>query len=315
MKKVLKVLGYTLGSLLLIVLLFAAYIQFAPLPVYEVKAPDLHIQPDSVRIAEGGRIVMTMCAECHRGDDGQLSGKLWADDAIFGKLWSANLSQHPEAGIGKYTDGELAYMIRTGVKRDGHFAGPFMAHPLMADEDVAAIIAFLRSDAPAVQPIDQRPPAPEYYFVGKLAYKLIFKPLPYPAGPIHPPPASDQIAWGKYLATSKWQCYRCHSASFETNDDLVPEKSTGFFAGGNPLADPDKVIVPSANLTPDPETGIGNWTQAQFMEAIRSRKRPDGTSVRLPMPPLTALSDAELMAIWAYLRTIPAVKSPARAPS
>lgn len=311
MKKVLKVLGYTLGSLLLVVLLFAAYIQFTPLPVYEVQAPDLHIQPDSALIAEGGRIVMTMCAECHRSEDGQLGGKLWADDDLFGKLWSANLSKHPESGIGRYTDGELAYMIRTGVKRDGHYAGPFMAHPLMADEDIAAIIAFLRSDLPAVQPIDRRPPPPEYHFVGKLVYKLIFKPLPYPSGPVHPPPASDQIAWGKYLATDKWQCYRCHSASFETNDDLNPEKSVGFFAGGNPMPDPDHNTILTANLTPDPETGIGNWTQAQFMEAIRSRKRPDGTSVRLPMPPLTALTDAELNAIWAYLRTIPAVKSPA----
>lgn len=309
MKKVFKVLGYTLGSLLVLLLLFAVYIQFSARPTFEVKAPDLKVAPDSALIAEGRRIVMTDCIMCHRGSDDKLSGHLWTDDGIFGKLWSANLTQHPTAGIGGYTDGELAFTIRTGIKRNGHLAGPFMTFPLMADEDVAAVIAFLRSDAPEVQPSEIRQPPAEFKFLGKMLNKMIFKPAPYPQQAITAPPPSDKIAWGRYLATGKWECYRCHSANFESNNDLEPEKSAGYFGGGNPLEDREHNRVLSANITPDPETGIGKWTEAQFSEAVRFGKRPDGTPLSPVMPPMTALTDAEVSAIWAYLQTVPPIKN------
>ncbi len=309
MKKIFRVLGYILGSLIALLLVVAAYIQFAPIPTYEVQAPNLKITPDSALIAEGRRIALTICGSCHRGSDGKLSGHKWADNATFGTIWSANLTQHATAGIGEYTDGELAFTIRTGIKRDGHFAGPFMVMPLMADEDVAAVIAFLRSDAEDVQPSEQRQPPTELAFLGKMLYKLIFKPAPYAQQPITAPPPSDKIAWGRYLATGKWECYRCHSAAFESNNDLEPEKSAGYFGGGNPIEDPAHNRALSANITPDAETGIGKWTEDQFSEAVRFGKRPDGTSLSPIMPPMTVLTDAEVSALWAYLQTVPPVKN------
>jgi len=309
MKKTFKVLGYVLGSLIAILLLVAAYIQFSPMPTYEVQAPDLKITPDSTLIAEGRRIVMTTCVSCHRGADRKLSGQQWSHDEVFGTLWSANLTQHPTAGIGEYTDGELAFTIRTGIKRNGHFAGPFMVMPLIADEDIAAVIAFLRSDAEEVQPSEQRQPPTALGFLGKMLYKVIFKPVPYASEAITAPPPTDKIAWGRYLATGKWECYRCHSAAFETNNDLKPEKSAGYFGGGNPMEDPAHNRAVSANITPDPETGIGKWTEAQFGEAVRFGKRPDGTPLSPLMPPMTALTDSEVSALWAYLQTVPPVKN------
>lgn len=309
MKKVLKVLGYLLGSLLVIVCLFAAYIQFGSMPSYEVKAPDLKITPDSALVAEGRRIVMTECVTCHRGSDNKLSGQLWADNDAFGKVWSANLTQHPEAGIGQYTDGELAYTLRTGIKRNGRFTGPFMVFPLMSDTDMKAVIAFLRSDAPEVQPSERRQPLAETAFLGKMLYKMVFKPLPYPEQTIQTPPATDQIAWGRYLATGKWSCYKCHSAGFETINDLQPEMSQGYFGGGTLVEIPGHEHAVSANLTPDAETGIGNWTEAQFSEAVRFGKRPDGTGLNPLMPPMAVMTDAEVAAIWAYLKTVPPVKN------
>ncbi len=309
MKKVFKVLGYTLGSLLILLLVVAAFIGFSPLPTYAIQAPNLKITPDSALLAEGRRIVLANCIGCHRGADNTLSGHLWADHEMFGKLWSANLTQHPIAGIGEYTDGELAFTLRTGIKRNGHFAGPFMIFPLMADADVAAIIAFLRSDAPEVQPSERRQPPAELTFLGNTFYKMLVKPVPYPQQAIVAPPPSDKIAWGRYLATGKWECYRCHSASFETNNDLEPEKSAGYFGGGNPLEDPAHNRAVSANITSDPETGIGKWTEAQFSEAVRFGKRPDGTPLSPLMPPMTALTDVEVSAMWAYLQTVPPVKN------
>ena len=309
MKKIFKVLGYTLGGLIALLLVVAAYIQFSPMPTYAIQAPNLKITPDSSLLAEGRRIVLTNCIGCHRGSDNTLSGHLWTDHEMFGKLWSANLTQHPTAGIGQYTDGELAFTLRTGIKRNGHFAGPFMIFPLMADADVAAVIAFLRSDAPEVQPSERRQPPAELTFLGNMFYKVLVKPTPYPQQAITAPPPSDKIAWGRYLATGKWECYRCHSAGFETNNDLEPEKSAGYFGGGNPMEDGEHNKAVSANITPDPETGIGKWTEAQFAEAVRFGKRPDGTSLSPFMPPMSALTDAEVSALWAYLQTVPPVKN------
>jgi mono/diheme cytochrome c family protein len=310
MKKAFKIIGYTLGALLALVLLFTVYVQFSPMPTYPVQAPDLKIQPDSARLAEGRRIVLTDCAHCHRGADGKVSGDLFFSDDVFGKMWSANITQHPTAGIGEYTDGELAYLLRTGVKRDGSYAGPWMTFPLLSDEDLASTIAFLRSDAPEVQPSETRQPPMELSFVGKMVFKLFMpKPFDYPSKPIVAPPPTDKVAYGRYLATGKWECYRCHSANFETNNDLEPEKSAGFFGGGNPVSDKANLPVVSANITPDKETGIGAWTEEQFSNAVRFGKRPDGQPLSHVMPPMAILTDDDISALWAYLQTVPPVKN------
>ncbi len=309
MKKVFKILGYTLLGLLVLVLGMAAYIQLSPAPTYDSPIPDVKITADSSHIAEGARIALTLCAYCHRGEGGKLSGNLVVNDPELGKLWSGNITQHPEAGIGTYTDGELFRLLRTGIKRDGHFAGPFMLFPLMSDDDIASVISFLRSDAPQVQPSPNRQPPAEMSFLLNMLMKVILKPLPYPSKPIVAPAPTDQLAYGRYLATGKWNCFSCHSANFETNNELEPEKSVGFFGGGNPVADKENNIVHSANITPDPEHGIGAWTQEQFAAAVRFGKRPDGRSLRHQMPPMTVLRDEEISALWTYLKSLPPSKN------
>lgn len=138
--------------------------------------------------------------------------------------------------------------------------------------------------------------------------KMIFKPTAYTGAQVIAPAPSDKIAYGRYLATGKWACYRCHSAAFETNNDLEPEKSVGYFGGGNPITDKENIPVHSANITPDPETGIGAWTEAQFSDAVRFGKRPDGRPLSHLMPPMTVLTDAEVSALWAYLQSIPPIR-------
>lgn len=312
MKKALKIFGYLMLGLLAIVIGLAAYIQFSAIPVYPVNPPGLTITPDSALVAEGRRIVMTDCAHCHRASDGKLSGEIWLDDPVFGTLWTGNITQHPAAGIGAYTDGELALLLRTGIKRDGHFAGPWMTFPLVSDQDLAAIIAFLRSDAPEVQAVDKPQPPADLKFIGKMFVKMFLKPVAtsYPQQSIPTPSPADTLAYGCYLATGRWECYRCHSASFETNNDFEPEKSTGYFSGGNPITTKEGLDINSANITPDRETGIGNWTLAQFTEAVRFGKRPDGRSLNPAMPPMSMLTDTEISALWAYLRTVPAIHHP-----
>ncbi|MCC6412494.1 MAG: hypothetical protein IT270_12595 [Saprospiraceae bacterium] len=309
MKKALKILGYFLLALLVIVACFAAYIQVAPFPTYEAKMPVFVVASDSAHIAEGRRIVLTKCGYCHRSPEGTLSGDLWGDDPMFGKIWAANLTHHPTAGIGNYTGGELAYLLRTGIKKDGKFAGPFMMFPTMTDEDLASVIAFLKSDAPEVQPSDWQKPPAQLTFLAKMWLKVLVKPSEYSDKPIVTPSPADSIAYGKYLTTSKWECSLCHSESFETYNHFEPEKSPGYLGGGNLVGKKNEKPVPSANLTPDKETGLGNWTLEQFSDAVRYGKRPDGRAMNHAMPPFAVLTDAEVSAIWQYLKTTPPLKN------
>lgn len=307
--KILKIFGYLLGALTLLVGSAAAWIHFfTEMPTVEVNAPNITVPRDSAHVAEGKRLASMYCQHCHQSADGALSGRYMAENEPYGKnAYSANITQHPEAGIGRYTDGELVYMLRTGVKRDGKATPPWMPRLIhMSNEDLYSIVAYLRSDDPAVQPVDVRHPAFEPNFLAKFFISVIgIDPHPFPEKPIEAPPATDKVAYGRYLLHGRFDCYGCHSTSFETLDVTNPEKSPGYLAGGNPMTDSEGRTISSANLTPDPETGLGKWTEAQFAEAVRFGKHPGGRALRFPMTPFTAMTDEEVSALWAYLQTVP----------
>src|SRR5438445_5497351 len=104
--------------------------------------------------------------------------------------------------------------------------------PRASDEEIASIIAFLRSDDPLVQAsdVDDIPSRPTFF--AKFLCRVAFKPFPYPEQPIVAPPITDRVAHGKHLALNLVNCYACHSADFASNDELRPDRSKGFFAGG-----------------------------------------------------------------------------------
>lgn len=312
MKKALKILGYVLGNLLLLLGIGAAYIHFKGIPTYQVLRPDFPaFKPDSTMIAEGKRLSTMVCNQCHLAKSGKLEGKYMADvPAMFGKIWSPNITSHPEFGLGRYSNTELAYLLRTGVKRDGKFAPPWMPKfPHLSDYDLQSIIAYLRSDAPELAPSDKVQPMPQASFLAKFLCQVVFKPLPYPEKTIQAPPIADKVAYGKYLVTAKVDCCACHSQSFETTNVMEPEKTPGYLGGGNALPDLEGNTIVSRNLTPDKETGLGNWTEEQFVRALKMGIRPNGPALRYPMLPYTALTDEEAKAIWAYLQTVPGVKN------
>ncbi len=316
MKNLFKMLGIGLGILALALAGIAAWVQFTPVPKYEVKPPPVVIPTDSATLALGRKVAELSCAHCHLGEDGKMSGRLFSQATDpFGEMWSTNITQHPAKGaMGRYSDGELAYLIRTGVNREGRVVGYMMCHTQMSDEDLGALIAYLRSDAPMMQPSEAEHPAPAYLnnFMVKALLKFgVFKPLPYDGQPKAAPPMTDQVAYGRYLATDLFECANCHAASFETLDMITPENSPNFMGGGNPVPDELFNIVVSANITPSKEFGIGNWTKEQFVTAVRTGQRPDGRILKPNMPRFAILSDQEIDAIWAYMQTVPVIDKPA----
>lgn len=308
MKKIARFFAYFLGIALIVLAAGAAWVQFSPLPTFETRSLNLDIPTDPASLTHGRDLAILHCGHCHLGEDGKLSGRMFSrpqDD--FGEIWSRNITRHPEKGIGRYSDGELAWLMRSGVKRDGHLAGYFMSSLHVSDHDMGCIIAFLRSNDPVVAPSESDPPQPQYSFLAKALIKLgAFKPLPYDGMPVAEPPASDKLAYGKYLVTGRYECFGCHSKSFETNDMVNPEKSEGYLAGGNPVMDEDFKPVLSANITPSNLFGIGSWTEAQFGQTLRGGLRPDQRVLSPVMPRFASMSDEEISAIWAYLQTVPA---------
>lgn len=315
MKRLLGFALYGTAGLVMVVVAVAGVFRFLPLPSYPVHAATLAVPASPDRAAQGQRLVGLMCAGCHLDrESGALTGHPIDDvPAMFGRFHSANITRDADHGIGRWTDRELAYLLRTGIRRDGRLAVVMPAFPGLSDEDLASIIAFLRSDdpmtAPSVVPTEPPHPTP----VGVAFARFVLKPLPLPEGRVETPRADDRVAFGRYVALRRLHCFGCHSADFTTNDLEQPERSKGFFGGGAGLRGADGRTIYSPNLTPDGETGIGGWTEAHFVRALKQGLRPDNTPLRRPMEPMPELTDEEAGAIYAYLRTVPALRNPRRA--
>jgi mono/diheme cytochrome c family protein len=101
---------------------------------------------------------------------------------------------------------------------------------------------------------------------------------------------------GEYLVRAGG-CLGCH-----TED----RKDADAFAGGRALKTPFGTFY-GPNITPHPQAGIGRWSEADFMRAMRHGRRPDGANYfpAFPYPSFTKIRDADLRDLWAYLRTLP----------
>ena len=114
--------------------------------------------------------------------------------------------------------------------------------------------------------------------------------------------AQDAVLRGEYLVHAGG-CVSCHT---------VPGGLP--FAGGRALSTPFGTFY-SPNITPDAETGIGHWTDVQFLRALREGRRPDGASYFpvFPYPSFTNISDADVLSIKAYLFSLTPVRQTNRA--
>jgi mono/diheme cytochrome c family protein len=311
MKKIFKILGIVLLVALLAIIAFAAKINFSPIASYPIESHPFELKSDSAKIVRGHAIAMTLCNNCHKDGEGTLGGGEVKDAPIFGKIYAPNISHHPEKSkLQEYSDAELVYLLRTGIKRNGQYAPPYMVKlPLLSDNDMQALVSFLRSDHPLMAPSDKVQPISEPSFFAKFLCTVAIKPLPYPDAPIPDPDPNNKVELGQYVANGLASCFECHSANFSSNNTMEPSKSVGFYAGGNKLTDLEGKNVLSPNITMDEETGIGTWTEEAFMECVKSGIRKDKPATQYPMVPYTYLSDSEISAMWAYLQTVPKIKN------
>lgn len=221
----------------------------------------------------------------------------------LGKLHFPNITPDVETGIGRYTDGQLARLFRHGVRPNGQVLFPIMEYQNISDEDLIALLSFMRSQPPVRNII----PDHELTFMGKAVKAFLFRPMgPDGTPPVKSPPEQATIERGEYLANRVAQCAQCHTQRNMTDLSFNGPR----FAGGAELNEswaPDIIFVPP-NLTPDPETGhIVNWSEEQFVERFQAGTLIKGTPMDWEL--FARMSDTDLRAIYRYLRSLEPVEN------
>ncbi len=251
----------------------------------------------------GKELAFSNCAGCHYDHSVNkfIGTQIHDVPGIAGKVFSANLTHSKTNGIApKYSDAEIRYLLKTGIARDGRYMA-YMLRPNMAEEDINAIIVYLRSDDPAVSAADTTVGLTHFTFIGKAYMDMEAKPIRYKAN-VKMPAKNDAIANGYYLIDNLG-CFHCHSQSLKSIDYQYPDKTKGYLAGGIKFKGENGTEIYASNITPDKNTGIGNYTEADFLKALKYGVAPD-RKLKIPMPKFTMLKDSEINAIYAYLQTV-----------
>ncbi len=313
MKKIFKVSLLIIAILIVAIGIAASYISLRTIPKYPTQKINIKVVATAERIERGTKLATMLCRNCHLNETtNKFTGKQLTDVKQFGQIFSSNITQDTINGIGKWSDGDLIYLIRTGLKPGGQYIPPYMPNLVnISDEDLYSIISFLRSGNNWVQPDNARQPASKpSFFTNFLVTIGAVKPYEFPSHHILAPDTTNLVQWGKYIACYQLECFNCHSKDFATNNNLVPEKSPGFFGGGNKMFTDEGKKINTLNITMDKNTGIGNWTKDQFIKAVKTGIVPNGEpALRSPMQPYINLTDKEVSAVYAYLKTIPPINN------
>ncbi|RRB02115.1 c-type cytochrome [Larkinella rosea] len=311
MKKALRILLFVVGFVVVALLGFISFAAIRGVPSYDAPViQDISVNASPARLARGAKIAQMHCIACHADENKQLTGRQLSDlPSLFGTIYSMNITQDKTVGIGNWTDGELYYFLRTGLRKDGSFAPIMPKFATMADEDLQSVIVWLRSGEAPVQAVAKEAPKSDFSLFSKLLANTVIKPLPFPEKAILIPDSTNELAFGRYVADGLGTCYVCHSADFTKQNPLHPELSEGYYGGGNEMKTADGKPIFTANLTFDEETGIAKkYTKQQFIQAVKACVRPDGGLIRGPMFP-HQLTDYEAGAIFEYLKTVPKIKN------
>lgn len=317
MKKFKKI---ALGTLLIIVVIFVSmlgYIKFA-LPNIEA-APVLKVESTPERIARGQYLAnhVSVCIDCHSTRDWSrfsgppTPGTLGKGGDVFdqkfgfpGVYYAKNIT--PE-GISRYTDGELFRTITTGVSKEGKALFPVMPfhyYGQMDEEDIKSIIAYIRTLKPIASNVpESKSDFPMNFIINTLPHEPKFTKLP---------PKTDVVNYGRYL-TNAAACLDCHT-KFEKGSLVAGTE----YGGGREFPFPDGSIVRSANISSDEETGIGGWDDETFVSLFKAHSdsatlntqlNPGDFNTIMPWTMFGKMTDEDLKAIFAYLKTVPPIQN------
>lgn len=314
-KKILLSLVIILAAVLLFGYYYLAhYMPNAPAP------PDITVEITDERVERGRYLAhhVSVCMDCHAVRDWSLysappfpesvgagGDEFTREMGLPGDVYARNLTP---TNLADYTDGELFRAITTGVDRHNQVLFPIMPfeqYSKMAEEDVISIIAYLRT----LEPKEGEYPSADLDFplnliINTLAHTYI--------GPPSPPDRSDWLKYGEYITTIA-ACGDCHFPGTLSKIDR-----TRPFAGGMEFEFPFGIVRP-ANLTPDRETGIGNWSKEFFIEKFKMHDpevtpyqpvSPDQYNTVMPWTMYAGMTEEDLGAIYDYLMSLQPIHNP-----
>lgn len=289
--KALRMIAAVLGGLLVLAFLAAAVVVLNGWILVHGKPSNrpraLAVSADSTLVARGEHLARTSCAGCHSPNmQPPLSGStgdFFAEPGMppFGSLFAPNLT--PGGRLGQYSDAELARAIREGIDRDGRkmLLMPSARYHALSDRDVAALIAFLRSQPAVESPSHTRRLTPLAYFV--LGARV------FPTSDMPEVPANQEGP-----AEAATPEYGAYVAKYLTCQDCHGEDLRGGEKGQFPPLGPDLVALASAH------------SLEGFEGAMRQGRSPvDGRSLdpmKMPYPVYANASDTEVAAVYALLK-------------
>lgn len=260
---------------------------------------------DAALMARGEYLMGLMgCEQCHTPFKGpapdaskRYAGGLEVPE-VFGTWRSPNITQDAETGIGSWTDEQIIDAIRLGKRADGEQLYPIMPYLFyntMSDGDAKAIVAYLRT-VPAIANTVERA-------------ELKLPKIPAPPAKGEEPDTGNPVAHGAYLA-SIMHCAACHTPMSPEGPDM-----SRAFAGGMELELPPlgEGKIYTANLTSDPKTGIGEWSDEEIVAAVRQMKKRGGGMILPPMALYQGgwamMTDDDVNHLVAFLRSLPAIEN------
>ncbi len=254
-------------------------------------------------VERGGYLVNTImtCANCHspKGPPAAVAGKDYSGGLRFDEppfdVTAPNITPDKETGIGNWTDAQIKTMLLTGKNPHGIQEAEVMPtafYPILTPGDLNAIVAYLRS----LPPVKNKVPDPIY----KIA--LPHHVFPGAEKAYSQADLNDKLKRGFYLVTIG-HCMECHTPFAPPGG---PDFANSLGKGGREFPGPWGVSK-SRNITSHKTAGIGDWTDAEIKTAITQGKRKDGTPLKGPMgyQYYAKMTDADLDAVIAYLRTLP----------
>jgi len=230
----------------------------------------------------------------------------------FGTVYATNITPDRETGIGAWTDEQLLAAIRLGRRPGGERilpVHPFTSFNGMAEEDLRALVAFLRTVPPVHRtntPKKIAVPMFESVFLPVWLATFAAKEIPSRSAPV------ADLPRGEYLVRAVGHCGECHTPRSALT---MAVDSSRLLAGNSKRTGPEGQMAP--NITPDKVTGIGDWSEEQIATYLATGNRPDGDvagglmggNIQGTLAGYKDLTPADLRAIARYLKSIPAVRN------
>lgn len=292
-----RILSLDSGMLLILALVF-----MLPTALVEAAAPPADL------VAEGKYIFGAAAGcSCHTEPKGPLNAGGRQFDGPFGTVYSTNITPDRLTGIGAWTDDQIITAIRLGRRPNRERLIPVHPYPVfngIAEEDLRALVAYLRTVPPVNRPNKPRQisvPLLESVFLPAWLAAFALREKPPPAAPM------SGLVRGEYLVRAVSHCGECH-----TPRGVTQATDNTRFLAGTPKG-PDGDSVP--NITPDRDTGL-KWSEDQIAEFLGSGNKPDGDVAGGLMGEVIVgtsagyrdLSKEDRLAIARYLKTLPPIR-------